>query len=144
MVYINTLSTGSSFEELKKICENWGCKVHIGNESSVCCNTGDITVKSDEDHVMATILAHEMGHILISFEKNSEKIFPHLRLFRKDGKYRLKSNKFCRFMYLEEKEAWNKAREILNSTFPKLISLSYFLEDKCIQSYKQALQRTIK
>ena len=144
MVYTSTRSTANSFGELKEICENWGLKVRIGYESSVCCNTGDIVIREDKEHVMAVILAHEMGHILISLEDDSEKTFPHLRLFRKDGKYRLKSNKFCRFMYLEEKEAWNRAREILKSTFPKLISLSHILEDKYIESYKQALKRTIK
>ena len=133
------------FKKLVGLAENAGIKVSIGGESSYCCtNTSIINLKPDDENTMTIVLAHELGHFKIQSQLDSNKQFPHLRLFKKDGKMRLKSNKFCRSMYAEEMQAWNYAEELIRLLDPELISMIKYFQSESIQTYRNAVKRTVK
>jgi len=71
------------------------------------------------DDFKTIALAHEMGHVLLYMRGGSEKQFPHLRLYRKDGKHRLKSDKYRRSLLAEEQQAWVIAKDLLQDLEPE-------------------------
>ena len=133
------------FKKLISLAENAGIKVNVGGESSYCCtNTAIINLKPSDENTMIIVLAHELGHFKIQSQLDSNKQFPHLRLFKKDGKMRLNSNKFCRSMYAEEIRAWDHAENLIRLIDPKLISMSRYLQSETTKTYRNAVERTMK
>lgn len=118
--------------------KNIGCHVSYKYMGCSTCEpeSGRITLQpgqSDEEEMMD--LAHELGHLITFLEGESEKKFPHLRLFRKTRKLYRKSKKFMEAVYAEEERAWEIAEELL-------YDFEYIPD--CFQEYKENNLKTYR
>lgn len=100
---------------LYETAHKWGVTLFRTDEPSYCyANRGEIYLQSNLlDEVELITFAHEMGHIYTEISCDAERKFPYLRLYRKDGKHRLRSKTYMKYLLAEELEAWAVAKRLL-------------------------------
>lgn len=112
-----------------------GCSTSIPEAGIITLQPG----QTDDQELMD--LAHELGHIITYMNGDSERRFPHLRLFRKKRRYFFNSKRFMETVYEEEKEAWDVARELLRD-FEYIPNNFEEYKNKQLETYRKSIKCT--